>query len=200
MERSSHANVARIASPVCLTRRPRNVAMSSLAMRSGWSRICRHRPSPSSEARRVESTMSVNNTVARSRSGGRSTCVPVTNSSNARSAASRPSRYHQSKFSFSCSPTVPPVASLARVAFVAPLAPRVRPGASVAAEQRSDPGNTVSCGLPTFPDHARPFRPSGWSGGVGESGAPRSDTGHDVRRPSLGRQRPGIGVIDRDAT
>src|SRR4051794_40268294 len=90
--RAGPSNVARKPSPVCLTSRPpkreswRRTSSSWRASRS------RQRLSPSSAARSVEPTMSVNSTVDSTRSAGRGRRSPVRNSSiSSTSACGSPS-------------------------------------------------------------------------------------------------------------
>ncbi len=79
--RAGPSNVARKPSPVRFTSRPRWRSSAWRNSASWRSRRNRHPRSPISAARRVESQMSVNSTVASIRSGSRSCRVPVRNSS-----------------------------------------------------------------------------------------------------------------------
>ena len=68
------SKVARMPSPVDFTKRPRNRSTSSRPMRSWRSRSRLHRWSPRSAACSVDRTMSVNRTVARTRSASCTAC------------------------------------------------------------------------------------------------------------------------------
>jgi hypothetical protein len=90
MARPGPSKLARIPSPVVLIRRPRCCPTSRCASLSCSSSSCRQALSPRVDSRLVESTMSVNRTVARTRSTSSTMASrrPVTNSSTSPQSAS----------------------------------------------------------------------------------------------------------------
>jgi hypothetical protein len=86
--RPGPSKVAMSPSPVVLTNRPPHSSTTRCASSSCTSRSLRQRRSPSSLARSVEPTMSVNSTVASTRLGSGTRWPPVRNSSISCSASS----------------------------------------------------------------------------------------------------------------